>query len=158
MTIHESNFLVPSMSFCTLSEAPIFASIIIRILGLPRAKRFNTSSTIIAISTVCPRVSEALWKGNPLLLQERVRKKKRDSERFDMEWEKHVNVKCKTMKALLMHLCMYGHVHLSIWTIVYLFDSEFEWQLFKEDTNWQWDLWFERREAICLLFTVWKEK
>lgn len=113
---------------------------------------------------MCPRVSEVLWKRKPFLLQERLRGRNREEGQKEKggerqiwhEWEKHVR-KCKYISASAsVHVWTCSFIHLdnclSAWVWAWVA------QLFKEDTNWQWDLWFERREAVCLLFTVSKKK
>lgn len=102
-------------------------------MGLPRAERFTTSSPIIAISTLCAQgFLRSFEKENPFCYRrdwgvetgKRVRKKRGERDRFDMS-EKNMLGSASTY--LLLHLCMYGHVHLSTWTIVCLPDSEPEW-------------------------------
>ncbi len=106
-------------------------------IELPHAKRFTTSPPIITFSTLCAQGSlRPFEKENPFVKGEiesekegrGLERKRRESERFDMEWEKHVR-KCKPVTACTRSSApasarMYGHVPLSIWTIVCLPQSE----------------------------------
>ena len=170
MTIHESSFL--TMSICTLKQH--------KQLSLPAQLEYGTSScqTLHHVFTnyscfhfVCPRVSEALWKGKPLLLQERSRrggKRVRKRTKAEREIWHGVEETCYEMQTYDgLHvrlcsciLCMYGHVHLSIWTIVCLPESELEWHSCSKRTpTGSGILRFEsERSRLPTVHCLWKEK
>lgn len=109
-------------------------------MGLPCAKRFTTSSPIIAISTLCaPGFLRPFEKENPFCYRrDRGKKRKKEESHRKEEGEQEIwhgvrntlgsaRLQQPACTSLLLHLCMYGHVHLSIWTIVCLPESKPEW-------------------------------
>lgn len=153
MTIYESSFL--ATSFCTLKQyKPLFLP------ASPRLRQLQQWSLWVPKGLRGP-----LKRKTPFVTGDIEEEKEGGGlERTgggarDLTWgEKHVR-ECKPM-SVCMHISASASVQVWACSFIHLNNCLSAWvgawvaQLFEEDTNWQWDLWFKRREAVCLLFTV----
>lgn len=153
VTIYESSFLVMFFLHSKAVQAPISAS-------------FTTSPPIIAIFTLSaqgflrpfekenPFCYRRDWEGERGKGISKERGRAGDLARREKHVSRRVTAFTHISASLQLQACSSIHPNncLPAWVGAWVA------QLFKEGTNWQWDLWFERKEAVCRLVTHWGKK